>query len=114
MMEIARSATFDRWMTGLRDARAKARIAARIDRLAHGNPGDVKPIRSGIREMRIDHGPCYRVYVVQRGAMLVILLCGGDKSTQAADIAMARKIACVEPVMIRESFGHYDSADYLK
>lgn len=93
MIEIARSATFDRWMAGLRDVRARARIAARIDRLAHGNPGDVKPVGAGIREMRIDHGPGYRVYFIERGARLVILLCGGDKSTQTADIARAQQIA---------------------
>lgn len=93
MIEIARSATFDRWLAGLRDARARARILARIDRLALGNPGDVKPVGSGISEMRIDHGPGYRVYFIQRGTVLAILLCGEDKSTQAADIKQARRIA---------------------
>ncbi len=70
-----------------------ARIAARIDRLALGNPGDVKPIGSGISEMRIDYGPGYRVYFVQRGSAVVVILCGGDTRTQAADIKRAIKIA---------------------
>jgi putative addiction module killer protein len=70
-----------------------ARIAARIDRLALGNPGDVKPIGSGISEMRIDYGPGYRVYFVQRGPAIVVILCGGDKRTQAADVKRAIKIA---------------------
>lgn len=93
MIEIARSATFDRWLAGLRDAQARARILARIDRLALGNAGDAKPVGSGISEMRIDHGPGYRVYFIQRGAVLAVLLCGGDRSTQAADIEQARRIA---------------------
>jgi len=70
-----------------------ARIAARIDRLALGNPGDVKPVGSGISEMRIDYGPGYRVYFMQRGSAVVVILCGGDKKTQAADIKRAIKIA---------------------
>lgn len=77
----------------MRDRRARARIIARLDRLAAGNPGDIKPVGNGISEMRIDHGPGYRVYYLQRGAVLVILLCGGDKRTQTADIAKARRIA---------------------
>jgi putative addiction module killer protein len=70
-----------------------ARIAARIDRLAIGNPGDVKPVGSGISEMRIDYCPGYSVYFVQRGSAVVVILCGGDKKTQAADIKRAVKIA---------------------
>ena len=70
-----------------------ARIAARIDRLALGNPGDVKPVGSGISEMRIDYGPGYRVYFMQRGSAVVVILCGGDKRTQTADIKRAVKIA---------------------
>jgi len=70
-----------------------ARIAVRIDRLALGNPGDVKPVGSGISEMRIDYGPGYRVYFMQRGLAVVVILCGGDKKTQAADIKRAIKIA---------------------
>lgn len=75
------------------DAKAKARIAARIDRLRIGNPGNVNSVGEGISEMRMHHGPGYRVYYVQRGATLVILLCGGDKATQASDIRMAKRLA---------------------
>jgi putative addiction module killer protein len=77
----------------LKDRQAMARIAARIDRLALANPGDVKPVGSGISEMRIDYGPGYRVYFVQRGSAVLVILCGGDKKTQAADIKRAVKIA---------------------
>jgi putative addiction module killer protein len=77
----------------LADAKAKARIAARIDRLRIGNPGNVNSVGEGISEMRMHHGPGYRVYYVQRGATLVILLCGGDKATQASDIRMAKRLA---------------------
>jgi putative addiction module killer protein len=93
MPEIRQTETFARWLTGLRDRRARARIQARIDRLQIGNPGDVKAAGGGISEMRIDYGPGYRVYFVQRGTALVILLAGGDKSTQARDIAAARELA---------------------
>lgn len=93
MVEVVKSETFQTWIDGLRDVRARVRIHARIDRLALGNPGDVKPIGEGLSEMRIDHGPGYRVYYMQRGAVLVIVLCGGDKATQDADIAKARRIA---------------------
>jgi putative addiction module killer protein len=91
--EILKSATFDRWLSGLRDRRAKARIAARIDRLSLGNAGDVKPVGSGVSEMRIDYGPGYRVYFTQRGPVIIVILCGGDKRTQAADIKRAIEIA---------------------
>ena len=91
--EILKSATFDAWLSGLRDRQARVRIAARIDRLSLGNPGDLKPVGSGVSEMRIDYGPGYRVYFIQRGATIVVLLCGGDKRTQAADIKQAMKIA---------------------
>lgn len=93
MLEVIKSATFDRWLSGLRDVRAAARVQARIDRLACGNPGDAKTVGEGISELRIDYGPGYRVYFLRRGALLVVLLCGGDKSTQAADIAAAKAIA---------------------
>lgn len=93
MVEVLKSAAFDDWLSDLRDGGAKARILARIRRLSLGNPGDVKPVGEGISEMRIDHGPGYRVYYMQRGPLLAILLCGGDKSTQAKDIAKAKEIA---------------------
>ena len=93
MVQLIKSATFDRWLTTLKDPQARARIAVRLDRLALGNPGDVKPIGSGISELRIDYGPGYRVYFMRRGKKLIVLLCAGDKRTQAADIALALSIA---------------------
>ncbi|ALA18280.1 MULTISPECIES: type II toxin-antitoxin system RelE/ParE family toxin [Chelatococcus] len=93
MIELIKSATFDRWLRSLRDRRTVARIQARLDRLAGGNPGDVKPVGGGISEMRIDYGPGYRVYYMQRGPIVVILLSGGDKSSQRADIAKAMEMA---------------------
>ena len=93
MPAIIKSDVFDRWLKRLRDLKAKAKIEARILRLSMGNPGDVKPVGRGISEMRIEYGPGYRVYYKQSGEELIILLCGGDKSTQQQDIAMALKIA---------------------
>lgn len=93
MREILKSSTFDAWFSGLRDRQARARIAARIDRLSLGNPGDVKPVGSGVSEMRIDYGPGYRVYFTTRGPIIIVLLCGGDKRTQTGDIERAIKIA---------------------
>lgn len=93
MIELIRSATFDSWLSGLRDRRAVARIAARLDRLAAGNPGDVEPVGEGVSELRINYGPGYRAYFIQRGPVLVILLCGGDKSTQNKDIRQAKVLA---------------------
>ncbi|HET8636662.1 MAG TPA: type II toxin-antitoxin system RelE/ParE family toxin [Acidobacteriaceae bacterium] len=84
---------FSLWLRGLRDAQARARIAARVRRLAFGNPGDVRPVGEGISELRIHYGPGYRVYYVQRGAVLIVLLCGGDKSTQKKDIEAAKRLA---------------------
>lgn len=93
MIELFKSKTFADWMTGLRDARTATRIQARLDRLAFGNPGDVKPVGEGISELRIDYGPGYRVYYMQRGPLVILLLCGGDKSTQGKDIKAAKRIA---------------------
>lgn len=92
-VEILKSDTFDRWLRGLRDRRARARVEARIRRLSLGNSGDVQPIGDGLSELRIDSGPGYRVYFRRQGAFLLVLLCGGDKSTQQRDIAMAKAIA---------------------
>jgi putative addiction module killer protein len=86
------SEAFKAWFAGLRDQEARARIRLRI-RLSAGNPGDVKPVGSGVSELRIDYGPDYRLYLMQRGKTLVILLCGGDKRTQARDIARAVAMA---------------------
>lgn len=93
MYELIKSDTFDRWLSTLHDKRAKARIEVRIRRLGLGNPGDVKPVGEGISELRIDHGPGYRVYFQQRGPLLIILLGGGDKKMQERDIAKAKIIA---------------------
>jgi putative addiction module killer protein len=93
MPGIRTTEDFDDWLAALRDARAIAKIVTRIKRLGAGNPGDVKPVGEGLSEMRIPYGPGYRVYFKRFGAVLVIVLCGGDKSTQAADIARARKLA---------------------
>ena len=93
MKEIRRSDVFDKWLVKLRDPRARVKILERVDRLAKGNPGDVEPAGEGISEMRIDYGPGYRVYYKETGREIIILLCGGDKTTQQADIANARKIA---------------------
>jgi len=95
MKEIRRSSVFDKWFIKLRDPQARQRILARIDRLVEGNPGDVKPAGEGISELRIDYGPGYRVYFKDTGKEIVILLCGGDKRTQEADIEKAKKIACL-------------------
>ncbi len=93
MNEVRKTATFSDWMAGLRDHRARAKIAARIDRLAHSNAGDVRPVGEGISELRIHYGPGYRVYFVARGKTLIVLLCGGDKSTQTNDIKAAKMLA---------------------
>lgn len=93
MIKVVKSSTFDRWLSGLKDRAAVARINARIDRLAMGNPGDVKPVGEGISEMRLGYGPGYRVYFMQQGAQLVVLLCGGEKSSQRREIDRAKKIA---------------------
>jgi len=93
VIEIRETDVFSSWLQALRDSRAKAKIAARIQRLAFGNPGDVRPLGEGISELRIPYGPGYRVYYVQRGNILIVLLCGGDKSTQVKDIKLAHKLA---------------------
>ena len=93
MLAIKQTDTYRRWERKLRDSRAKALIAARIFRLANGLTGDVKPVGQGISELRIHHGPGYLVYFKQRGNELVILLCGGDKSTQQNDIDTAQRLA---------------------
>ena len=93
MVEIRKTELFANWLDNLRDISAKARVLVRIERLASGNAGDVKPIGEGVSEMRIDHGPGYRVYFIQRGSELIILLAGGDKSSQSRDIKSAIRLA---------------------
>ncbi len=93
MIEIRKTGLFAKWLDGLSDTRSRARIMARIDRLADGYLGDVKPIGSGVFEMRIDAGPGYRVYYVGRGRSVIILLAGGDKDSQPRDIRTALRLA---------------------
>ena len=93
MIEVRKTEIFAKWLDGLHDIRARARILVRIERLAAGNPGDVKPVGGGISELRIDYGPGYRVYYKKHGQKVVILLAGGDKSTQAKDIKTALRLA---------------------
>jgi putative addiction module killer protein len=92
MALVKQTPEFDRWLKGLRDTRAKAKVLVRIERLASGNPGDVGSVGDGVSEMRIDYGPGYRVYFKQRGEVTVILL-GGDKGSQDADIRKAKSLA---------------------
>ena len=93
MIEIRKTEIFAKWLDGLHDIRARARILARIERLAAGNPGDVKPVGEGVSELRIGYGPGYRVYYKKHGQQVVILLAGGDKSTQTKDIKTALRLA---------------------
>ena len=93
MLTITATEAFDLWFASLRDARGKAKILARIRRAGEGNFGDCEPIGEGCSEMRIDYGPGYRLYLMQNGLELYLLLCGGDKSTQARDIKVALKMA---------------------
>ena len=93
MFEVRQTARFAHWLEDLRDLRARARVQARIERLIGGNPGDAKPVGSGVSELRINYGPGYRVYFQQNGSTLIILLAGGDKSTQARDIQEALMLA---------------------
>jgi putative addiction module killer protein len=93
VVEIRRTDVFVRWLDGLADARARARILVRIERLAAGNPGDVEPVGDGVSELRVHYGPGYRVYFTRSGKELVVLLAGGDKRTQAKDIKLAIRLA---------------------
>jgi len=93
IMEIRKTDFFARWLDGLRDTRARARVQVRIERLAMGNPGDVKAVGEGVSELRIQYGPGYRVYFKQQGNALILLLAGGDKSTQKKDIQTVLELA---------------------
>jgi len=93
MFEVRQTERFVQWLAGLRDLKARAKVQVRIERLIGGNPGDVKPVRAGVSELRINYGPGYRVYFMQRGTELIILLAGGDKSSQAKDIDEALLLA---------------------
>lgn len=89
MVEIRQTDVFSKWLRNLRDIQARARVQARIDRLESGNPGDVKSVGNGVSEMRIHYGPGYRIYFIERGSELIILLAGGDKDSQTTDIQKA-------------------------
>jgi putative addiction module killer protein len=93
MLEVRQTVAYTEWFTGLRDRTAKARIDIRIRRLSLGNPGDVKPVGEGVSELRVDCGPGYRVYFIQKGNVYLVLLAGGDKSTQDRDIRDAKALA---------------------
>jgi putative addiction module killer protein len=93
MLDVRETDEFSAWLGALRDKRGRAKILVRIARLAHGNPGDVAPVGDGVSELRIDFGPGYRVYYVQRGTKYILLLVGGDRSSQSRDIARAKRLA---------------------
>jgi putative addiction module killer protein len=93
MIEVRQTDEFKNWRAALKDVVTRRRIGARIDRLSFGNFGDVKSVGDGVSELRLDFGPGYRLYFVRRGEALVILLCGGDKSTQSRDITRAKTLA---------------------
>ena len=93
MIELRQTPAFAGWLRGLKDSVTRARIAARVQRLAFGNAGDARPVGGGVSELRLHFGPGYRVYFVQHGAVLIVLLCGGDKATQDRDIAQAVRMA---------------------
>lgn len=92
MAQVVQTETFRDWLVGLRDRQAKARVVARIERMANGNLGDVKAVGGGVSETRIDYGPGYRLYFAGRGQTLIVLLVGGDKGTQAKDIKAAKAL----------------------
>jgi putative addiction module killer protein len=93
MFEVLKSREFDNWLDRLADKQGKAKITARVQRLEQGNPGQVRPVGAGISEMKIDFGPGYRVYFKQTDRTIILILCGGDKSTQTKDIMRAKQIA---------------------
>jgi putative addiction module killer protein len=93
LIEVRQTDEYEKWFDSLRDRQAKARIDIRVRRLSLGNPGDAKPVGEGVSELRIDYGPGYRVYFVQRADVLIVLLAGGDKRTQDQDIRIAKQVA---------------------
>ena len=93
MFEVRKTEVYAKWLDSLRDVRARARVLVRVERLAAGNPGDVKPVGEGVSELRIDYGPGYRVYFKKQGRMIVVLLAGGDKRTQSQDVETALRLA---------------------
>jgi len=93
MIQIRQTELYAKWFAGLRDRVARGRIDIRIRRLSLGNAGDAKPVGDGVSELRVDHGPGYRVYFIQRGEVFIVLLAGGDKATQDKDIRVAKALA---------------------
>ena len=93
MFEVLTTDEFDRWLSDLADERARTRIASRVARLRFGNAGDAKPVGEGVSEMRVHHGPGYRVYYKQTNKTIIVILCGGNKSTQEKDVRRAKKMA---------------------
>ena len=93
MIELKQTETFRKWRMRLRDERTRGLIASRLDRLAYGHIGDVEPVGQSISEMRIHYGPGYRIYFQRQGDTIIVLLCGGDKSTQSKDIKTAKRLA---------------------
>ena len=93
VLEVRKTEVYAQWLDGLRDVRARARVLVRVERLAAGNPGDVRPVGEGVSELRIDYGPGYRVYFKKQGRMIVVLLVGGDKRTQGRDVRTALRLA---------------------
>ena len=93
MIEFKQTESFRKWRVRIKDVRMRALIASRLDRLAYGHAGDVKQVGEGVSELRIDHGPGYRIYFKRLGNTIIILLCGGDKDTQAKDIQAAKRLA---------------------
>lgn len=116
MVEIRKTSVFAKWLDGLADAKARARVLVRLDRLIEGNPGDIKTVGEGVFEMRIDYGPGYRVYYTLRGREIVILLAGGVKGSQARDIATALRLArnLWEIMMPKTITTRYDVAEHLR
>ena len=115
MLEVRRTEVYAKWLDGLRDVRARARVLVRVERLAGGNPGDVKPVGEGVSEMRIDHGPGYRVYFKRQGDTVVVLLGGGDKRTQ--DRHRDGRAPGEKPVgdtMTKTATSPYDVAEHLR
>lgn len=93
MFELEQTETFRKWREQLKDKRARALIASRLDRLAYGHTGDAAPVGEGISELRVHYGPGYRIYFRRQGKAVIVLLCGGDKSTQAKDVKAAKRLA---------------------
>ena len=93
VLEVRKTEVYAQWLDGLRDVRARARVLVRVERLAAGNPGDVRPVGEGVSELRIDYGPGYRVYFKKQGRMILVLLVGGDKRTQGRDVRTALRLA---------------------